>query len=91
MREGELVRILQNTFKIFFDKFEENVQRWELRSNQWSPGSPPPALPSRSSPGPRVRLRPRGEEAEVEGTGTAHMGRLVGPPGGNEELHGAGG
>ena len=37
-----------------------------MRSNQWSPGSPPPAPPWQSNLGPRVRLRPRGEGAEAE-------------------------
>ena len=93
MREGELVSFC--TFKIkthiFLDKFEENVKRWGLRSSQWSPGSPPRARPWQSSRGPRARLRPRGEEAEVGDTGTAHMGRLAGPPGGSGGLQGAGG
>ena len=99
MREGELVRILKYTLKINvfqeeekLGKFvEENVKRWELRSKQWSRGSPPRAPPSQLSLARRERLRPRGEEVEVEGTGTAPMARPGGPAGANEGLQGAGG
>ena len=63
--------------EVSFTGVNQNVLRLELRSRQWSLASPPPAPPWQLSPGPRVRHPLLGDEAEVEDTGTARMGRLV--------------
>ena len=56
---------------------ENNWLRWELRSRQWSPASPPLVPPWPSSRGQRAPHQPHVEEVGVGEVTMVHMARLV--------------
>ena len=70
---------------------DNNRLRWELKSRQWSPASPPLVPPWPSSRGQRAPHRPHVEEVEVGEVTMVHMARLVVLEEDNDELPEGGG
>ena len=70
---------------------DNNRLRWELKSRQWSPASPPLVPPWPSSRGQRAPHRLHVEEVEVGEVTMVHMARLVVLEEDNDELPEGGG